>query len=214
MTTYLKLLIGIFIVFVIWSAIRPLSDDNWLLEMLPVIVALPPMIYLGLRYKLSHLSYTLIFFYVLMLVIQAHYGVGYVPIGLKLAPLFGTERNVFDRLTHLFSGLLWFYPLFEITKQSVGKRNFLDYMIPSAIIMGLGAIYEIAEWLAFEFSGPRLSFLFIGAQDDFYDTPKDLAMSLIGVIIAGSLVYLSNTFFCRKINITNKYFTVNKSSSQ
>ena len=199
MTTYLKILSGIFLAVVAWSAIKPLSGDNWLLEMLPVFVALLLTIYLRSKYKISDLSYTLIFFYLVLLAMQAHYGVGFVPIGLKLAPLFGTERNPFDRVTHLCSGLLLFYPLYEMTRQGVGRRNFLDYMIPSGIIMGLGAVYEVAEWLAFEFSGPRTAFLFIGAQDDFYDTPKDLAMALIGVIIAAMVVAVFDTLVRIKI---------------
>ncbi len=199
MTKYLKALFGVFIAFVVWSAINPLSNGNWFLEMLPVFIALPVLFYLGRRFKISNLSFTLIFFYLLMLVMQAHYGVGYVPIGAKLAPWFGTDRNVFDRITHFFSGLLWFYPIYEMTKQSIGNRDFLIYMIPSAIIMGLGAVYEIAEWLAFEFLNYQLSYLFVGAQDDFYDPPKDMAMALLGVIVALIVIIISNKFFLKKI---------------
>jgi len=203
-TKYLKALFGVFIAFVIWSAANPLSNGNWLLEMLPVFIALPLLLYLGSRFRISNLSFTLIFFYLLMLVVQAHYGVGYVPIGAKLAPWFGTNRNVFDRITHFFSGLLWFYPIYEMTKQSIGKRDFLIYMIPSAIIMGLGAVYEVAEWLAFEFLSNRLSYLFIGAQDDFYDPPKDMAMALFGVIIALAAIIISNKFFSKKASLVTK----------
>jgi putative membrane protein len=194
MTKYLKVLFTFFLAAIIWSAISPLSKGNWLLEMIPVFFFIPLTIYLGMRYLLSDLSYTLICLYMIMLVLQAHYGVGYVPMGMKLAPWFGTERNVFDRITHFFSGLLLFYPLYEMTKQSIGKRDLLDYLLPAAVIMGVGAVYEIAEWLAFEFSGPRLSFLFIGAQDDFYDTPKDMAMSLAGIIIAVVVIAAENKF--------------------
>jgi putative membrane protein len=156
-------------------------------------------VYLARIYKLSHASFTLIFFYLVMLVMQAHYGVGFVPLGVKLAPYFGTDRNIFDRITHCFSGLLLFYPLYEMTRQGVGRRDFLDYMIPSGIIMGLGAVYEIAEWLAARYSGPRTAFLFIGAQDDFYDTPKDLAMAFFGVIIAAIVVFVIDRIFRIKI---------------
>jgi putative membrane protein len=197
-TKYLKALLGVFIACVVWSAINPLSNGNWYLEMLPVFIALPVLFYLGNRFQISNLSFTLIFFYLLMLVVQAHYGVGYVPIGAKLAPWFGTERNVFDRITHFFSGLLWFYPIYEMTRQSIGKRDFLVYMIPASLIMGLGAVYEVAEWLAFEFLNYRLSYLFIGAQDDFYDPDKDMAVALFGVIIALAVVIISNNFFPRK----------------
>ena len=192
MKKYLIILLIIFLAAVVWSAIDPLSKKNWILEMAPLYLAIPLIFYLGGRYKISNFSYTLIFIYLLMLVMQAHYGVGYVPVGFQLAPFFGTQRNVFDRITHFFSGLLLFYPLYEMSVQSIGKRNFLNYVMPASIIMAVGAVYEIAEWLAFEFSGPRLSFLFIGAGDDFYDAPKDMAMSLIGVIIAVVAVMISN----------------------
>ena len=195
MTNYLKFLAGIFLFAIAWSAMEPLSEDNWLLEMLPVFIALPVLFYLGRRFKISHGSYTLIFIYLLMLVIQAHYGVGYVPIGVKLAHWFGTDRNVFDRFTHFFSGLFWFFPLYEMVVQSVGRRNFLDYMIPAAIILALGSVYEILEWLAFRYSGPHIAFLFIGAQDDFYDTPKDMAMALFGVILAAAVLLIKNKIF-------------------
>src|SRR5258706_7398958 len=194
MSNYLKVLCGIFIAAVIWSAVKPLSRSNWLLEMVPVMVALPLIIYFGNRYKISELSYALMLIYLLMLVAQAHFGVGFVPIGKKLAPLFDTERNVFDRITHFFSGLLWFYPLYEIVRQGVSKRDFLDYMIPAMLIMRLGAVYEAAEFIAFKTASPRLAFLFIGAQSDAYDSSKDLTMALIGTIIGGTAVFIIKKF--------------------
>src|SRR6185369_16147275 len=51
---------------------------------------------------------------------------------------------------------------------------------------------------------PRLAFLFIGAQDDFYDTPKDMAMSLFGVLIAVMAIMVSNKIFRR--NTSEKKF--------
>ncbi len=184
MTRYNKALLLVFILTIIWSAIRPLSDNNWILEILPVFITMPFIYYLGKRYTISSLSWTFMFLYFSMPVVQAHYGVGFVPIGVKLAPLFDTTRNVFDRFTHFFFGFFLFFPIFEMIRQSIGKRKFLNYMIPAASLLGLAAVYEISEWLVFVFSGPRLSFLFIGAQDDFYDTPKDMFMTFVGVILA------------------------------
>jgi len=199
MSNSLKVLCGIFIASVIWSAIKPLSGENWLLEMLPVIIALPLIIYFGNLYKISQLSYILMLIYLLMLVAQAHFGVGFVPIGKELAPYFDTDRNVFDRITHFFSGLLWFYPLYEIVRQGVSKRAFLDYLIPATLIMGLGAVYEVAEFLAGKFlNNERLTFLFIGAQQDPDDTSKDLTMALIGTIVAGIIIFIMKKFQKKK----------------
>lgn len=186
------ILLSVFIVSIIASAINPLSGDNWFLEMLPVIIFVPLLIYLGERFEISAISYILIFIYMTLPVIQAHYGVGYVPIGFKLSSWFNTTRNVFDRFTHFFYGFLLYYPLYEMVKSRIGNRRFMVYMTPAAVLMGMASVYEILEWIVFEFSGPRLSFLFIGAQDDFYDTPKDMTMTFIGLFFIISFMLISN----------------------
>ncbi|MFZ7116329.1 MAG: DUF2238 domain-containing protein [Bacteroidota bacterium] len=188
-------LLVVFIIAVLGSAINPLSGENWFLELLPVIIFVPLFIYLGERFRISDGSYFLIFIYMLMPVIQAHYGVGYVPIGFELSSWFNTTRNVFDRFTHFFYGFLLFYPLYEMIKYEIGSRDFMNYMIPSAILLGMASVYEILEWLVFELSGPRLAFLFIGAQDDFYDTPKDMAMTFMGVFLVITIMLISKKIF-------------------
>ncbi|MBP6427772.1 MAG: DUF2238 domain-containing protein [Bacteroidia bacterium] len=188
-------LLTIFILAVLGSAVNPLSGENWFLELLPVIIFVPLFIYLGERFRISDGSYLLIFVYMIMPVIQAHYGVGYVPIGFELSTWFNTTRNVFDRFTHFFYGFLLFYPLYEMIKYEIGNRKFMNYMIPAALLLGMASVYEILEWLVFEFSGPRLSFLFIGAQDDFYDTPKDMAMTFIGVFLVITIMLISKKIF-------------------
>ena len=188
-------LLTIFILAVLGSAVNPLSGENWFLELLPVIIFVPLFIYLGERFRISDGSYLLIFVYMIMPVIQAHYGVGYVPIGFELSTWFNTTRNVFDRFTHFFYGFLLFYPLYEMIKYEIGNRKFMNYMIPAALILGMASVYEILEWLVFEFLGPRLSFLFIGAQDDFYDTPKDMAMTFIGVFLVITIMLISKKIF-------------------
>ncbi|MFZ7143897.1 MAG: DUF2238 domain-containing protein [Bacteroidota bacterium] len=188
-------LLVVFIIAVLGSAINPLSGENWFLELLPVIIFVPLFIYLGERFRISDGSYLLIFIYMLMPVIQAHYGVGYVPIGFELSSWFNTTRNVFDRFTHFFYGFLLFYPLYEMIKYEIGSRDFMNYMIPSAILLGMASVYEILEWLVFELSGPRLAFLFIGAQDDFYDTPKDMAMTFMGVFLVITIMLISKKIF-------------------
>ncbi len=121
---------------------------------------------------------------------QAHFGVAYVPFGFKLGELWGTTRNMFDRLTHLAFGLLWTYPLYEIFRQSIGKRNFLNYLIPGAVLMGFASIYEIIEWVVGKYAGPNLAFLFVAAQQDIYDAAKDMAMTLWGVVVALFIIFI------------------------
>ena len=193
-------LLAIFIIAVLGSAINPLSGENWFLELLPVIIFVPFFIYLGERFRISDGAYFLIFVYMLMPVVQAHYGVGYVPIGFELSSWFDTTRNVFDRFTHFFYGFLLYYPLYEMVKNEIGSRVFMNYMIPAALLLGMASVYEILEWLVFEISGPRLALLFIGAQDDFYDTPKDMAMTFMGVFLIITIILISKKIFqARKV---------------
>jgi len=197
-SAYKKVLSGIFFLALVWSAINPRSGTDWFLEiMLPVLVAAPLLIYFSKRYKISNLSYTLMTIYMLLLVVQAHYGVGYVPIGKKLAPFFGSSRNIFDRNTHFCSGLLLFYPLFEILKQENPKMNFQLYIFSAALIMGLGALYEVGEFLTFRVADKELAYLFIGTHDP-NDSYKDLTLALIGTIISAIVVFVANKFFLKK----------------
>jgi len=196
-STYHKVLSGIFIAATIWSAINPRSGTNWFLEMLPILVALPLLVYFSKNYKISNLSYTLMAVYMLLLVVQAHYGVGYVPIGNKLAPFFGSHRNIFDRNTHFCSGLLLFYPLYEILKQDNPKGDVQHYIFSAALIMGLGAVYEVGEFLTFRVADKELAYIFIGTHDP-NDSYKDLTLALIGTLAAAGAVYIANKFFLKK----------------
>jgi len=197
MSTYQKVLVVIFIAATAWSAIDPRSGSNWFLEMLPILVAPPLLVYFSKRFKISNLSYTLMTIYMLLLVVQAHYGVGFVPIGDKVAPLFGSNRNIFDRNTHFCSGLLLFYPLYEILRQDNPKRDFQHYIFSAALIMGLGAVYEVGEFLTFRVADRQLAYLFIGTHDP-NDSYKDLTLALIGTIAAAIAVFVANKFFLEK----------------
>ena len=183
MKKYHIILLIIFIIAVIMSAISPSNEGNWWLEILPAIVALPLVFFLGKKFKLSHFSYTLILIYLILPIIQAHYGVAHVPIGEMLGEWFNSERNMFDRVTHFAFGFLLTYPLFEITKQSFSKNIFMHYFFPFLLIMGFSGVYEIAEWIVHESVSAQLSYLFVAAQQDLFDPARDMFMALVGYIV-------------------------------
>jgi len=185
MNTYRKILLALFIIAVGLSAISPESYGNWFLEISPVFIALPFIVYLGRRFGFSDISYTLIFLYLLLPIIQAHYGVANVPFGFVLADWQNIDnRNMFDRLTHFSFGLLLYYPLLEVFKKSIAHHNFLKYFVPASVIMAFAAFYEVIELIVRQLASPHLAFLFIAAQADFWDTSKDIANTLEGLAIA------------------------------
>ncbi len=195
MTKYQKILSGIFIAAVVWSAISPASNGDWWLEISPVFVALPAIIFLGRKFRISDFSYSIILLYMMLPIVQAHYGVANVPFGFTLSRWEGiVGRNMFDRLTHFAFGLLWFYPLYEILKEAIGKRRrlFLSYFLPFSVIMMFGAMYEVLELIVRQTASPSLSFLFVAAQGDFWDTSKDLANTAIGAALALIIILIVN----------------------
>lgn len=197
MNNYKKILLSVFVVAVGLSAISPLAFGDWLLEILPVFIAAPIIVYLGRRFGFSDVSYTLIFLYMMLPVVQAHYGVANVPFGFTLAKWEHiTNRNMFDRLTHFSFGLLLFYPLLEVFRKGIIGHKFLIYFVPASVIMALASVYEVAELIVRQLASARLSVLFVAAQADFWDTAKDIANTLEGVAIAIIIALIVET--CRK----------------
>jgi putative membrane protein len=190
MTKYSKILAGLFAVAIIWSAIGPTSYQDWALEIIPAIIAIPVVVYVGRRYALSAFSYTLIFIYLMLPVIQAHFGVAHVPFGKMIGEWMHSPRNMFDRVTHFAFGFLLGYPLYELFKQGRFKNSFLNYYLVFATIMAFSAVYEIIEWSVHFMTSRQVTNLFVAAQQDLWDSSEDMAMALFGLVIALSAIFL------------------------
>ena len=119
---YLLVLTAIFAIEWILLAISPHDRADWALENV-IVVAL--VILLASTYKkfpLSRVSYTLIFFLLLIHEVGAHYTYSEVPydewmnglLGYSLDQGMGFERNHFDRFVHFSYGLLLAYPIREV----------------------------------------------------------------------------------------------------
>jgi putative membrane protein len=109
-------------------AIEPLYRQDWLLENVIVFIAVPGLILGYFRRPLSSLSYVLIFVFLALHEIGAHYTYSEVPYdswwqsltGFSLNASFGWERNHFDRLLHLLFGVLLAPSLRELLVRSSG----------------------------------------------------------------------------------------------
>ena len=114
MNKYKWIFSGAFIVALIWSGINPPAGNaDWLLENIPIFVAIIAFIFLARFIKMSDFSYTLIIIYLVFPLLTSHYGVSGVPFGNEVSHFLGFSRNMYDRLTHFLFGLLWFYPIYE-----------------------------------------------------------------------------------------------------
>ncbi|OZI81795.1 DUF2238 domain-containing protein [Bordetella bronchiseptica] len=181
-------------------AIDPHDRADWLLEN-ALVLAFGVALYATRRwFVFSRVSYTLIFLYLCLHAVGAHYTYSLVPYdawwqrltGHSLDQLLGWERNQFDRLVHLSYGLLLAYPIREVFLRVVEVRGFWGYLLPLDVALSTSALYELIEWGAAEFFGGELGVAYLGTQGDIWDAQKDMALAGLGALIAMVLTAVFN----------------------
>ncbi|WP_434576053.1 DUF2238 domain-containing protein [Pseudomonas sp. Z3-6] len=176
-----------------WLAIAPLKRSDWLAENLLVVVLLVVLVAVHRRFSFSRLSATLLFVFLCIHEIGAHYSYAKVPYnqwwqaltgGPSLDQLMGFQRNQFDRLVHFSYGLLLAYPLREVLLRVMPAKGFTGYLLAWSLILASSAIYEIIEWLGGAYIGGDTAKAFVGAQRDPWDSQKDMALAALAAFIA------------------------------
>jgi putative membrane protein len=195
---YTDLLAILFALVWVALAIAPLDRHDWALENLLVLAAAIAFLWWRKRLELSKTSSTLIFVFLCVHEIGAHYTYSEVPydewalalFGVTINEIFGFTRNHFDRLEHFFYGALLAYPMREAYVRAHMLKGRLTYTIPIAITLGFSAMYEIFEWWAAEIAGGDLGVAYLGTQGDVWDAQKDMALAGFGSILAMAITFL------------------------
>jgi putative membrane protein len=173
------------------SGIQPYDRTTWILEVFPVIIALPVMWATYRRFPLTTLLYVFIFLHALVLMIGGVYTYARVPLGFHIADIFHLSRNPYDKIGHFFQGLVPAIVAREIfiRGQYVRGRNILAFIV-ICVVLAISATYELIEWAAAVMLGQGAD-EFLGTQGDPWDTQSDMFFALIGAITA--LLLLSRT---------------------
>lgn len=179
-----KILAIIFLAAWFFLAIRPYYRFDWFLENLLVFASVPLLIYLYKKRFFSNLSYILIFIFLILHIIGAHYTFSEVPAGEKFSEWFGWERNHYDRMVHFFFGAFLTVPVFEIISLKIQAKKKWKLLISFSLIVTAGAIYELVEWLTAIMVSPEAGSAYLGTQGDEWDAQKDLGLKLIGSFAA------------------------------
>ena len=187
---------------VIWAAlaISPLYREDWILENLLVVVFVAGMAATWRWFPFSRVSYTLIFLFLCLHAVGAHYTYAQVPynewtqalFGRSLNEAMGWERNHFDRLVHFCYGLLLAYPIREVFLRVANVRGFWGYFLPLDVAMSTSMAYELIEWGAALLLGGDLGMAYLGTQGDIWDAHKDMALASLGAMIAMGVVVTVN----------------------
>ncbi len=180
--------------FLLWLplAFNPFDRSDWLLENALLIAAIALLAATWRPFPLSRTSYTLIFVFLSLHTIGAHYTYAEVPydawgertFGVSIDALFGWERNNFDRVVHFSYGLLLAYPIRELFLRVAAVKGFWGYFLPLDLTMSTSALYEIIEWAAALAFGGDLGAAFLGTQGDQWDAQKDMALASLGALIS------------------------------
>ena len=166
------------------SGLQPYDRLTWLLEVAPVLLAIPVLVLTFRRYQLTPLVYRLIFLHALILIVGGHYTYARVPLGFWLQDFFGFARNHYDRLGHFAQGFVPAIVSREILLRRfpVLRGGWLFFLVV-CICLAISASYEFIEWWSALLGGESAD-AFLGTQGDVWDTQWDLFMALVGALTA------------------------------
>jgi len=191
---------GIFLAwFIIW-AVNPVDLKDWALENVLTVVAVILLVMTARRFPLSRISYVLLFVFLCLHEIGAHYTYALVPYddwfqtltGRTLNSVFGFERNHFDRLVHFSYGFLLAYPIRELFHRVAHVKGFWGYFLPLDVTMSTSMLFELFEWAAAEVFGGDLGVAYLGTQGDVWDAHKDMGLASLGALAAMIITALIN----------------------
>jgi putative membrane protein len=166
------------------SAIAPYDRLTWLLEVAPVLMALPFLLATYRTFPLTRLLYILIGLHALVLILGGAYTYARVPLGFWLQDLFGLSRNPYDKIGHFMQG---FVPAL-LTREVLLRRRYLSSRRMTAFLsvcvaMAVSAFYELIEWWTALALGQGAD-EFLGTQGDPWDTQSDMFFAMAGAILA------------------------------
>jgi len=180
----LKAVIVLWFIALIASGYAPADRLTWFLEVAPVLIAAPLMVWSRQTFPLTPLLTWLASIHGLILILGAHYTYAHVPLGFWLQDLFDFSRNHYDRIGHFAQGFIPAILAREILlrKTNLVRGKMLFYIITS-ICLAFSAFYELIEWWAAIAYGADAD-AFLGTQGDEWDTQWDMFTALIGAVTA------------------------------
>jgi putative membrane protein len=172
----------------IWSGIGPHDRFTWFLEVAPVLIGVPILVYVYPRFRFTRLVYTLIWIHAVILMVGGHYTYAQVPFGFWMQEAFGFARNHYDRIGHFAQGFIPAMLAREIfiRKSPLRGSRWLPFVV-ICFCLAFSAFYELIEFWTALASGEAATD-FLGTQGDVWDTQWDMQLALIGAVTALALL--------------------------
>lgn len=170
------------------SGIHPYDRLTWWMEVMPVLIGLPILLFTRRRFPLTSLVYSLLFIHGLILMLGGHYTYARVPMGFWMQEWFDLSRNHYDRIGHLAQGFIPAMLAREILiRLSPLKPGGWLFFLVCSVVLAISATYEFIEWWAALLYGSDAD-SFLATQGDPWDTQWDMLLALMGAILAQLLL--------------------------
>lgn len=185
---YLFIWLLVFFSVFIWSAINPHDYIIWFLEVLPAVAGFMIILFTYRRFRLTDMLYWLILLHAVILMIGGHYTYAEVPLFNLIRDKYELSRNHYDKVGHFAQGFIPAIIAREILiRASPLKPGKWLFFIVICICLAISAVYELIEWWVAVVSETAAD-AFLGTQGYVWDTQSDMALALLGALIA--LVFL------------------------
>lgn len=179
---FLILLLALFGLLLIWSAINPKDYFLWVLEVAPAVIGIGIIIILYFRQAFTTSTYVWCFIAAGLMAIGAHYSYSEVPLFDQIKPVFNFERNNFDKVGHFVQGIVSVLISLEIMiRNKIVSSHKLANFLSLSVAMTVAAVYELIEWSAILLSSDT-SENFLGMQGYIWDAQSDMFLALLGAL--------------------------------
>ena len=166
------------------SGIRPYERSTWVMEVAPVFLAAPVLLWTGRRFPLTSLLYVIIALHAIILIVGGAYTYARVPLGFWVQDVLQLSRNPYDKLGHFAQGFVPALVAREVfVRNHIVRRGLWTAVLAIAIALSISLIYELIEWGAAVAIGAGAD-AFLGTQGDPWDTQSDMGMAFVGALVA------------------------------
>ncbi|AJG98024.1 hypothetical protein LF65_01412 [Clostridium beijerinckii] len=180
---HLILLISISAILVA-SGINPHDRFTWVLEVIPAVIGVMVLITTYNKFVFTNLTYILIWFHAIILIVGGHYTYAEMPLFNWLRDTFDLSRNYYDRLGHFAQGFIPAIIIREIfIRNKIVKSIAWTNFITISICLAISASYEIIEFIVALITGESAT-AFLGTQGDIWDTQWDMIFALLGSMVS------------------------------
>ncbi len=176
--------VTVFMLVLVWSGIKPYDYFTWFLEVAPALIGFIALVITRKSFPLTPLVYTLILIHCIILMVGGHYTYAEVPLFDWIKEALHQSRNNYDKLGHFAQG---FVPAM-IAREIIIRKHIINGNVWTAFFvicftLAFSAFYELVEWWVALSSGEDAE-AFLGTQGYIWDTQSDMALALLGSIVA------------------------------